>query len=254
MIHQRWPLHPAPVEGEALSSWLGRVASVYKLSLGELLRYDLGYDVSTYDLDLNPPVMLLENIEHRSNISLDQIHPMTFRSWVPFIIDTLEADSHVFETYMLQYPVLLLFKFHPSFALTNWRPWISSVPSLRACQTCIKSESEVIIRLAWKLPLMISCPLHECRLQPCISSSSGYLYWQEEKLMDWPVTKEILTMDTRTWQALTTGKVDLPGRSLHAGVWFRLLRTLLNELTLPLSRGPKYSSLIRHIGLVCGKV
>ena len=71
--------------------------------------------------------------------------------------------------------------------------------------------------------------------------------------MDWPVTKEILTMDTRTWQALTTGKVDLPGRSLHAGVWFRLLRTLLNELTLPLSRSSnKYSAIISRIWDTCG--
>lgn len=251
MIHQRWPLHPAPGEGEALSSWLSRVASLYKLSLGELLSYDFGYDMPACDFDLNPPVMLLENIKHRSNLSLDQIHHMTFRSWVPFIVDHLEADSNIFETYMLQYPVLP-FKSHPSFALTNWRPWISSLPTLRACQTCIKSESEVIIRLAWKLPVMLSCPLHECRLQPCISFSSGYLYWEEEKLMDWPVTKAIITMDTRTWQALTAGKVDLPRRSIHAGVWFRFLRNLLNELTLPLSRTPKYSAIIKHIWETCG--
>ena len=238
MIHQRWPLHPAPVEGEALSSWLSRVASLYKLSLGELLRYDFGYDVSAYDLDLNPPITLLENIKHRSNLSLDEIHQMTFRSWVPFIIDHLETDSNVFETYILQYPVLLPFKSHPSFALTNWRPWISSSPTLRACQFCIKSDSKIIIRLAWKLPVMLSCPLHKCRLQPCIKPSSNYLYWEEEKRMDWPVTKETLAMDIRTWQALTTGKVDLPCRSIHAGVWFRFLRNLLNELTLPLSHTP----------------
>ncbi len=195
--------------------------------------------------------MLLDNIKHRSNLSLDQIHQMTFRSWVPFIIDHLEADSNVFETYMLQYPVLP-FKSHPSFALTNWRPWISSSPTLRACQSCIKSESEVIIRLAWKLPIMLSCPLHGCRLRPCISPSSNYLYWEGEEQMDWLVTKEILAMDIRTWQALTTGKVDLPCRSIHAGVWFRFLRNLLNELTLPLSRTPKYSAIIRHIWDRCG--
>ncbi|MEU0502041.1 hypothetical protein [Nocardia sp. NPDC005998] len=36
--------------------------------------------------------------------------------------------------------------------------------------------------------------------------------------------------DTR--QALTAGTVDLPGRTVLAGVWFRLLRILLDELSL----------------------
>ncbi|WNF25328.1 hypothetical protein RI138_00110 [Streptomyces sp. C11-1] len=37
--------------------------------------------------------------------------------------------------------------------------------------------------------------------------------------------------DRYTHQALTTGRVDLPGRAVHAGVWFRLLRSLLNEVS-----------------------
>lgn len=41
--------------------------------------------------------------------------------------------------------------------------------------------------------------------------------------------------DARTHQALRTGAVPLPRRSVHAGVWLRLLRTLLDELSTPLS-------------------
>ncbi|MFL6115733.1 MAG: hypothetical protein ACJ786_30955 [Catenulispora sp.] len=40
------------------------------------------------------------------------------------------------------------------------------------------------------------------------------------------------TLDRYTHDALTTGRVELPGRSVHAGVWFRLLRSLLDELSL----------------------
>jgi hypothetical protein len=39
-------------------------------------------------------------------------------------------------------------------------------------------------------------------------------------------------LDRYTHQALLTGRVSLPGRSVHAGVWFRLLRTLLHEVSL----------------------
>lgn len=253
MIQRRWPLHPKPVEGEALSSWLGRVATVYNLLLEDLLKYDLGYEISTYDLDLNPPTTLLENIERRSNLSLDQIHHMTFRSLVPFIIDQLDPAPDIFHTYIPQYPVLLPVKARSSRVLTNWRPWLSAPPIVRACQSCIKSESKTIIRLSWKLPIMLSCPLHGCRLQPCISYSSGYVDWKEEEIVDLPVTKAILNMDTRTWQAFMTGKVDLPCRSIHAGVWFRLLRSLLNQLSLPLSRYPAHAHQhIKNIWNTCG--
>lgn len=43
-------------------------------------------------------------------------------------------------------------------------------------------------------------------------------------------------MDRRTWQALIEGRVDLPRRRVHAGVWFRLLRGLVEDLLTPRSR------------------
>jgi hypothetical protein len=39
----RWPLHPAPKEGEALSSWLNRVALCYHMEEPDLLEHDLGH-------------------------------------------------------------------------------------------------------------------------------------------------------------------------------------------------------------------
>ena len=39
-------------------------------------------------------------------------------------------------------------------------------------------------------------------------------------------------MDRLTWEGVTTGIVTLPGRAVHAGVWLRLLRTLLDEVSL----------------------
>ena len=252
MIQRHWPLHLKPVEGEALSSWLGRIAAIYNLSLEDLLKYDLGYEISPYDLDLNPPITLLENIERRSNLSLNQIHHMTFRSFVPFLIDQLDPSFNIFETYILQYPVLFSVNTRPSRPLTNWRPWLSDPPIVRACPSCIKSESKTMIRLSWKLPIMLSCSLHGCRLKTCTSYSSEYVYWKEVETIDLPVTKAVLNMDARTWQALMTGKVDLPQRSIHAGVWFRLLRSLLNELSLPLSCYPAHVDRIKHIWNTCG--
>ncbi|ASU82588.1 hypothetical protein CDO52_07130 [Nocardiopsis gilva YIM 90087] len=38
-----------------------------------------------------------------------------------------------------------------------------------------------------------------------------------------------------TCEGLTTGRVTQPSRSVHAGVWFRLLRCLVDEFSLALS-------------------
>jgi hypothetical protein len=59
-------------------------------------------------------------------------------------------------------------------------------------------------------------------------------------------------MDRRTWQALTTGFVELPRRRIHAGLWFRLLRTLLAELTTPLSPWGGSAGCIRQVWEHCG--
>lgn len=46
------------------------------------------------------------------------------------------------------------------------------------------------------------------------------------------MTGPLASLDRYTHQALLTGRVSLPGRSVHAGMWFRLLRTLLHEVSL----------------------
>jgi hypothetical protein len=43
-------------------------------------------------------------------------------------------------------------------------------------------------------------------------------------------------MDRLTVEGVTTGRVALPGRAVHIGVWLRLLRTLLDEVSLAASR------------------
>ncbi|MGV9309480.1 MULTISPECIES: hypothetical protein [unclassified Nonomuraea] len=39
---RRWPMHPAPAPGEALTSWLERLAGCYEIQVSCLLRHGLG--------------------------------------------------------------------------------------------------------------------------------------------------------------------------------------------------------------------
>lgn len=85
--------------------------------------------------------------------------------------------------------------------------------------------------LVWQLPLMTSCAEHGCRLEDRMAVELARLGL--EQLPVTAVPEPVAALDRYTHQALTIGLVELPGRTVHAGVWFRLLRSLLNELTLP---------------------
>jgi len=85
----------------------------------------------------------------------------------------------------------------------------------------------------WRLPLILGCGEHGCRLENRTDIELGRFGLQPLPANE--VVEPGATLDRYTHQALMTGLVDLPGRTVHAGVWFRLLRSLLNELTLPTS-------------------
>ena len=85
----RWPLHPAPREGEALSSWLNRVALCYHMEVSELLEHDLGHGQAD-DMDTAPPQSLLTMLSRRSGIELDRLRCMSFAGWVPWLLDSLD--------------------------------------------------------------------------------------------------------------------------------------------------------------------
>ncbi len=76
---------------------------------------------------------------------------------------------------------------------------------------------------------------HDCVLEPYIGTPSMRAAWQSEDVRSRTASEAVIAMDHRTQEALTTGRVELPRRSVHAGVWFRLQRTLLDELSMPAS-------------------
>jgi hypothetical protein len=81
--------------------------------------------------------------------------------------------------------------------------------------------------LLGRLPLMVSCGEHGCRLEDATTvdlemALPGRL----------PVAEPLAALDRYTHQALFTGRVGLPGRDVHRCVWYRLLRTLLHEVSL----------------------
>lgn len=229
----RWPLHPAPAEGEALSSWLGRIAAAYAMDLPELIRHGLDdADTTAAQLDRCPSPGLLERLSQRTGVLSDRMYEMSVSGWMPWLFDSLDAQSGAFDVYVRQFSILLKAGASPRHRIDPWQAWMPAQPQHRACPCCLADADPLTLPLMGKLPLMLSCPRHGCLLEPILAIVDGPI-WASTLREPRPASDFVLTMDRYTQQALTAGHVDLPRRDVHAAVWFRLLRTLLHELSLP---------------------
>lgn len=245
----RWPLHPPPSEGEALTSWLSRLAEVYGLSVEELIRHNLGPpgldlpDPHTSVLDLNPPAGVLPTLAVRTGVPLEQLRHMTVAGQAPWLLDTLDPEpvpGAAFDTYVHQDSVLLTAKERPPREVPGWRAWLPTGTKrrlLRACPTCQSTAAAGTFgfTLISQLPLTLSCPHHGCHLEPAFGGLGAFVAWEKQGTRARAAPAAVVAMDARTHQALRTGTVTLPRRSVHVGVWCRLLRTLIDELCAPVS-------------------
>lgn len=265
---RRWPLHPPPGEGEALTSWLSRLAQVYGMSVEDLVRHDLTppgvehLDHLTSALDLDPPHGVLPALAERTGVPLDQLRRMTIGGWVPWLLDTLDAEpapGATFDSYVHQDSVLLTAKERPRRQVPRWRAWLPTDPKRgplhRACPTCLSAGTPDIsgFTLVSQLPLTRSCPEHGCHLELAFGGLGAFVAWEEPDTRATAAPETVAAMDRRTHEALRTGAVLLPRRSVHAGVWFRLLRTLIDELSTPVSAlGTRSRRAVHHIWQVTG--
>ncbi len=187
---------------------------------------------------------------------------MSFAGWVPWLLDSLDDQiPDALETYAFQLSVLLPRLRRKTRSITSWRAWLPSQPINRACPLCLSDPENQAVLLAWKLPLMLSCPLHGCWLESYWGVRGGFSAGRTPTPNRAPPATRL-----RRWtsvpQALTTGHVELPRRRIHAGLWFRLLRTLLDELNTPLSacgtcagipaKSGKAAGIRCVLGKVCG--
>ncbi|AOT04292.1 TniQ family protein [Arthrobacter sp. U41] len=248
---ERWPLHPAPAETESLSSWLRRIAASYGMYSYELLEHGLGHrELSDTELDLNPPTDLLEELANRTGLDQHRVNAMTMAGWVPWLFDSLIPAPGAYETYVHQLSVLLPPKRRNIYAPRKWLPWLPGAGVRRGCPDCLESSPTLL--LFWQLPVMASCPVHGRRLETYEGNPPDYILWATPAHDQRPLPESLSLLDRRTWQAITTGSVDLPRYPVHAGIWFRLLRTLLDELTTAQGRYGRQLDDVRRVWEHCG--
>ncbi|WP_434799956.1 TniQ family protein, partial [Pseudomonas aeruginosa] len=79
--------------------------------------------------------------------------------------------------YAFQFSVLLPKFRRKTRSITSWCAWVPSRPIHRACPLCLNDQTNQAILLAWKLPLMLSCPQHGCWL--------GFYWGVPGRLLGW---------------------------------------------------------------------
>lgn len=261
MSGRRWPLHPAPLPGEALTSWLNRIAGAYGLTAADLLAHNLGptslvagrSDVAA--LDRQAPPAVIGALHDCTGVGVQRIREMTVAGWAPWLLDLVDPDPAAgqaasghqhddgddddlaYQVFAHQTSVLL----RPGEAkprTVTGRPWLGAKPMRRACPVCARTTTAYT--LMSQLPVTLGCPEHGQLLLAVVGWSGGRTFWADEPCVDgddgqrWaPVDPWVRVMDLRAHEALETGTVVLPGRALHAGVWFRLLRTVLHSSASP---------------------
>nr|WP_225667986.1 TniQ family protein [Arthrobacter sp. 147(2020)] len=244
-------MHPAPAATESLSSWLRRTAASYGMYSHQLLEHGLGHrELNDAELDLNPPPHLLDELAKRAGLDQRRVSAMTMAAWVPWLFDSLTPVPDTYETYVHQFSLLLPPGRRIVYAPRNWVPWLSTSGIRLGCRECLESGPTIL--LFWQLPLMASCPAHRRRLETYEGHPADYIRWATPADDQRELPESLIVLDRRTWQAITTGFVDLPGRSVHAGVWFRLLRTLLDELTTAQGRYGRQLEDVRRVWDHCG--
>ena len=248
----RWPLHPAPIDGEALSSWLLRIALDYNLNVAELIEHGLGHDPSIEtELDIDPPASLLVLVAERTGVPPSEIREMCFAGFTPWLFDNVQPDGSDFDTYVRQFSVLLRPETRSKRQVRRWQAWGSAEPIERACAGCLADRERRGRQLFWRLPLTLSCPEHGLILQQCSGSRGNHFIWPDPNEEPIPASDPVLAMDRRTEQARSDGHVDLPAHRVHAGVWFRLLRGIVDEVSTPITYWGTRASDLRRIYESC---
>ncbi|WP_252342212.1 TniQ family protein [Rhodococcus sp. 14-2483-1-2] len=246
--HRPWPLHPQPLPGETVSSWLARTSELYSMITRADLLDSLGLDTTGVDLDRFIPEPVLTALAGKGACTVDRLREMTLAGYTPWLLDSTDPTECDFDTYVHQFSVLL----PPGLAVPDryrrrppvgtWLPWVSALTT-RACPLCIDAldtDADIVVTMAHQYPMLTSCTKHLCRLEFCTVIPGRLIFWErtpagsDDHAPPLPVPAAVAEIDRRSVAALTNGSVELGVGRVHAAVWFRLLRTVVDEVVTPL--------------------
>jgi len=166
---RRWPIHPTPLEGEALLSWLGRIAQNYGFTANELLRHDLGYVASgDENLDVAAAGGLLSVLASKTGQPIERLSQMTIGG----------CASEILGMAPIRIPrsPLRSSRFRRTFVEATCAE-IGLFDRIHACRECANAAQTAWIRLIWRIPWVVSCPEHGILLERASISPGSFVFW-----------------------------------------------------------------------------
>lgn len=155
MKDKRFFLHPKPIKGELLSSWLVRIALSHRIAPVTFMNIhfpQLKPDIWSRDVDLywGTRPNLLELLSYKSRVPINELFQCTLISYEGYLNEKIYANTRN----KLITP------------LVNRGREIRS-PGLRYCPQCLQEDDVPFFRKEWRLSFVTTCLKHRCFLKDC---------------------------------------------------------------------------------------
>lgn len=144
------PIHPQPLPGEILSSWMVRLAFSNGFPLHTFYSRLLGFKEALWNLDIDrhPSEQLLDLLSLHTRQSAATLRGMTLCSYEGVLFPELLMHGDVRW-------LLPLGLYHRN----------RKRAGMQYCPLCLRTDVVPYYRLAWRIALVVVCPLHHCVME-----------------------------------------------------------------------------------------
>jgi hypothetical protein len=209
-----------------------------------LLEYSgIAIDHDVMPIEHKASMSLIKNISTKTGQDISAIRNMTHLALAPWVIDDFERNDFV--TYVNQFSVLVKKGVDGYLASENWFPWGLNKPLARACLKCVE-ENDGMIKLSWSYPFILTCGKHPIMLRTAKVYNGKFGSFCDND--EYSAPDSVIAMDRKSYQALNTGEVSLFTRKINCGLWFRMLRRIIHEISIPPHRcGQKQGKVLKEV-------
>lgn len=134
-----WTIHPTPIEGELLSSWVCRLARAKCLDPNLLFP---GLRMYNKDIDIHPYEWLVPRLSEHTRVPEEEIEDMLLCEW----------DKLLHQFKRKKYP----------YGVTGRPNYMNK--GIRLCPTCLKEDSVPFYRKIWRVGAVTTCTKHKILL------------------------------------------------------------------------------------------
>lgn len=146
---QLWPVHPRPIEGELLTSWLVRCAHANRLRAESFCSALFGSRSAVWNRDFDRCVSLpqIERIAHCSGMDVAVVQGCTLRALEGTLTGRVNQHGNS--------PGLIPLRIYHR---------IRKRAGLMFCPECLRSDPQIYWRRLWRISYVTACPQHGCEL------------------------------------------------------------------------------------------